>query len=289
MKTLPLIAAMIVGFSGLRILLLSSYQSKMLGLALSLLGFYFLRASLGPERLEKRRSAIMPAAGILVIAGVLAFNILSTGGKPELKGFDQMTILFGLVLILYNRAPAGYEREARFLALFFGMFGLLQIIPLLLHSAAGALTGQAASMEDSATWYAANFLIKPLSAALNLMGIETASVGDILSFKSPLEWTSVRITLACSGAYSFAIFVSAFTAFVLVKYQKITKKTLMLLSAGILMTYLANLMRMLTTVLAGYYYGGPALVTVHEHLGWLIFMLWTLVFWTIMFKTLGTE
>ncbi|MFH1126005.1 MAG: exosortase/archaeosortase family protein [Candidatus Altiarchaeota archaeon] len=285
---LDLIATMVVGFTGLRILLLSSYQSKPLGLLLSLAGLYYLRSTFRPEKLEKRKTLMLPAAGVLLIISDLIFNLLSAGSL-DLKGFDQMAIIFGVILISYNYIPLRYEREARFLGIFFGMFLILQVVPVVLHSGFSLLTGSRMDMEESAVWYVENFLGIPLKFALNLMGIETKTEGNILSFRSVEDWTSVRIGIACSGAYSFAIFTSAFTAYVLTKYKKHGRRTIMLLAVGVFMTYLANIFRMLTLVLSGYFFGGKVMVKVHEDLGWVIFMLWTLFFWTVMFKILPEE
>lgn len=288
MKKLLLLASMIVGFTGLRILLLSSYQSKMLGVLLAFLGLYYLRRLSNLKGLEKRNTLLFPLVGFVVIAGVLAFNLLSTG-VLDLKGFDQMALLFGLALIAYNWIPAKYETETRFLGVFFGVFFLIQVGPLLLHSMLNLLLESKLDMEASAVWYVNNFLGRPMEAALRLLGIESVMDGNILTFSSVEGFTSVKITLACSGAYSFSIFTSAFAAYVLVKYRILCRKTLLLLITGVFMTYLANLFRMLTVILAGYFYGGRMMVLVHEHLGWLLFMLWTLLFWTVMFKTLGGE
>jgi len=283
-----LVAAMVVGFSGLRIMLLSSYQSKLLGVCLALGGMYAFRQMLAPGKAEKHASAIYPLAGALVILGDLAFNLF-IAGSLDLKSLDFMTLLFGLILLAYNYTPARFEIETCFLVIFFFAFILLQIAPLLLHAAYATLVGSPFDIEASAQWYVHNFLGKPLAALLNAAGIETKTSGDLVAFMTPQGWLGVKIGISCSGAYSFAIFTSAFVAYVLTKYKKLTRNTLALLAAGVILTYLANILRMLTTVLSGYFYGGEALVTVHQNAGWLIFMFWTFLFWTIMFKILTKE
>src|SRR5213079_2024789 len=69
---------------------------------------------------------------------------------------------------------------------------------------------------------------------------------------------TVVITTACSGIYSFGIFASAFAAFVVTEYERLTNRTWALLSMGLLTSYAANVLRMVIIVLAGYYADTPA-------------------------------
>ncbi|MFW5936310.1 MAG: archaeosortase/exosortase family protein, partial [Candidatus Hadarchaeota archaeon] len=51
------------------------------------------------------------------------------------------------------------------------------------------------------------------------------------------------------------------------------KKLLSLLGLTIAIAYIANLTRVTTLYLVAFYYGSEAMMTVHEHLGWIIFLI----------------
>src|SRR2546427_420754 len=100
---------------------------------------------------------------------------------------------------------------------------------------------------------------------------------------------TVIITTACSGIYSFGIFASAFLAFVLTEFRRPTKSTWLLLSLGLVTSYAANVLRMVVIVLIGYYTDTPGtalqnLLVAHSYAGWLIFLGWIALFWSLLFK-----
>src|SRR5213079_525963 len=63
---------------------------------------------------------------------------------------------------------------------------------------------------------------------------------------------TVVITTACSGIYSFGIFASAFAAFVLAEYDRLTRRIWLLLALGLMSSYIANVLRMVVMVIVGY-------------------------------------
>lgn len=289
MSRLRALISMVVGFEGLRIFLLSSYQPKILGLFMIVCGFYFLRTSgRAGEEFRKHRSLLFPVLGFVVIAGDILYNLLSVGGL-DLKGLDQMAILFGLTLIAYNLVSARYEREIRFIAIFFGVFMLVLNVPILMYSLVSAYFG--ADFEYTSTsWYVENFLTRPLVFMLKASGINVERSGGLwLNFAGKSEYMSVGIGIACSGAYSFAIFFSALTAYVLTGYRKVTGNHVVLLVFGAVMTYFANLLRMYVIIMVGYFYGKQALVDAHKNAGWLIFMAFVLIFWYFGFRVFVRE
>ena len=97
----------------------------------------------------------------------------------------------------------------------------------------------------------------------------------------------LRISLSCSGLYSVAIFVSAFIAFVAVEYRKFDRKVANLLGLGILLAWIANIIRMTIIVIVGYYKGAETMVWVHNNIGEFIFMAWVALFWWFMFRYFG--
>ena len=87
----------------------------------------------------------------------------------------------------------------------------------------------------------------------------------------------------CSGVTSMSVFIAAFFAISGdLKMEK--KRKIALFAAGILGTFFANIIRVVILFMVGYYYGADALLTVHTHLGWIIFFIWISVFWMVALK-----
>ena len=80
------------------------------------------------------------------------------------------------------------------------------------------------------------------------------------------------------------IFIAAFLSFVLTEYKKMDRTVVTLLFIGVIIAYLANLLRMSIIILSGHYWGSEVLYWTHSNVGWLIFVFWVGVFWIIITK-----
>ena len=130
-------------------------------------------------------------------------------------------------------------------------------------------------------------LARPLENLLTLMGYEAFSTGDMLHYRLENGDTArVSIAQGCSGIYSVAVFVAAFAAFVATEYNRLDRNVAMLLLLGVLTAYYANLFRMAIIVIVGHYRGMQALEWAHTNTGWLIFLLWVGIFWSVIFRFL---
>src|SRR5438093_1113044 len=117
-----------------------------------------------------------------------------------------------------------------------------------------------ADFEHSVDVYSWVVLAPETSAILQLIGVPNtvhAVVGSSapgLTFtpqRLPLQVTVV-ISTACSGIYSFGIFASAFAAFALTEYRRLSHRVWITLALGLGASYLANVLRMVVIVLVGY-------------------------------------
>lgn len=273
MRLIESVVFMVVCFMGLRITLLPSYNARLSGIIMLFAGYMVL----GREKTQplKKKNSFLPYAGALIILGDVSFNLLFMASDSFL-GLDFMTLLLGVMLISYNRIPQKYEAESRFMVVFLSVFFLTLSMPL------------AVLMLDSgsraASYYTSDFIARPLALLLNLWGVKASSSMNWVFFDGREGPVSLSIGLSCSGAYSFAVFFSAFTAYVHVKYAVFNRRLSGLLLAGLLGTYLANLLRVFFTALAGYYYGKEALIFAHQNVGWIIFMAWVALFWFMGFR-----
>jgi archaeosortase C (PEF-CTERM variant) len=189
-----------------------------------------------------------------------------------------MTIALGGMLVAYNIIPAKYDTEARFTVIFLSLFFLTLSLPLALLSL--EFGAKAASV------YTEVFIAKPIGLMLNLAGIETGVSRNWVYYAGKAGTIQMGMGVSCSGIYSLAIFFSAFVAYVHVRYGRFERKINALLAVGLLGTYLANLLRVFIVALVGYSYGREALISAHQNLGWIVFMIWVAVFWYVGFRVL---
>jgi len=127
-----------------------------------------------------------------------------------------------------------------------------------------------------------NFLNKPLQKILLLLGYSASSDLSTLRFydlNNNLQ--AVDIARNCSGLQTVSLFISFFSSYVLVVKRKIGLEALVFILFGIILSYIANLFRMLIIVLVGIHYSIDQMLLIHHNIGWLIFTAWFFVFWQI--------
>jgi len=122
---------------------------------------------------------------------------------------------------------------------------------------------------------------------LKLMGIGAYSVDNVVMFATKTgEILDVTIVFDCTGVESMGAYLLT-VAVVFYYFRKMPRdKNIMFLLLGMMGTYLANITRVVAICLTGYYEGqGAATETVHVHLGWIIFAVWMLIYWSAFFLT----
>ncbi len=216
--------------------------------------------------------------GLFLITSIWLLKVVGIG-HPGFGDVDILFLMSGGMFILYPFIPSGYWMERDFtLTFLIFLLVIMGIIPFLF---------------DIAGWgFIYYFLTMPLHNILNYMRIGNALIppstiiltGSASKLKAP-----IIIARSCSGIYSFSIFTSAFISFVLVVYQKIDKKSALFLTAGIILAYIGNLLRMTIVILSGYYYGDKTLQWVHSNVGYIVFFTWMTVFWMLLYKLLMKE
>lgn len=241
-----------------------------------------------------RLAPLFPVAGIAVVVADLAFNAF-VSSTPELLVHDQAVLFFGGILIAYPYVPGRYARERDFVFLFVLVLVAILVIPL------AFLRLFVGDPNASVDVYSTFALAPQTSGILNLIGVQNTIVYGAaegapgLAFRtaSGLD-VQVYITSACSGIYSFAIFTSAFTAFVLTEQRRLTRRVAAFFVLGVLLAYIANVLRMVVIVYVGYAVDTPetglqSLLVAHSNAGWIIFLLWIALFWVLLFRFLPME
>jgi len=301
-KQWGLLPGLILLFGGLDVLILLSHTSRLVGLALFIAGGVLLyyssggmireeQGNLGTKimnglTLDGRLVQIFPALGVSLIIFVIIFNIRFSGSL-DLGSHDYVTILLGGALLAYRYIPKKYEFERDWLLLFFALLFLILVVPLTLHEIMGG--GKAETTNSPFVYY---LLAKPVASLVSALGVPSEA------YIAPLKGVAVNyvlqtggsgevvIGLSCTGLYSVSIFISAFTAFVLLEYNRLDRKVALLITAGVITAYVANILRMSIIVMVGSYYGPSALAWTHANLGTFIFLGWITLFWGIAYRYL---
>ncbi|MEM4265298.1 MAG: exosortase/archaeosortase family protein, partial [Thermoplasmata archaeon] len=228
-------------------------------------------------------------AGLILIVVLLLFNFYISG-NPELGTLDILALAMAFFFVAYPFARKRFKRESDFILFFFIVIAILLLLPMLLF-----FDPEKADtfVESPVVYY---FLALPLTAVLNIIGIQSHASNVVVYFSLRDGSTaSVGIALSCSGIYSFLIFVSAFIAFVLTEFSQLNRKVTILATVGIVLTYLANLLRMTLIIIAGYLNGiGPdtvpfTLLWTHKYIGEIIFIAWIALFWWLAFRYIGKD
>jgi len=204
-------------------------------------------------------------------------------------GFLSLMIIFlSISLIFYEHVPKIYKNEFQCLILFFGFFILqfsLPIISDLLISKEFNFNSSYIFNDDLVYTY----LGIPIANFLNLFDYNIVAYGDTLSYPDFTKGVTSKVSIgqACTGFYSVIIFLSAFFSFVFVNYGKFDSDVLLYLLLGIILCYMANILRMIIIILVGIHYGSEWLVWTHTNIGWLIFVTWLFIFWFLMEKNIN--
>ncbi len=301
-KKWALLPGLILLFGGLDVLILMSHTSRLVGLALFITGGAMVYYSAGGMIKEEQGNLgakimgsltldgtlvpVFPAAGISLIIFVILFN-LRFSGALDLGSHDYVTLLLGGTLLAYRYIPKKYEFERDWLLLFFALLFLILVVPLTLHEImVGGLS------ENTNSPFVYYLLAKPVASVVSFLGVPSEAYiqpmrGVVVTYMLQGGGSGdVIIGISCTGLYSVSIFISAFTAFILLEYNKLDRKVAVLLTAGVITAYVANILRMSIIVMVGSYYGPAALLWTHNNLGTFIFLGWITLFWGIAYRYL---
>lgn len=306
---------LVLFFQGITIFLLRSKVPEYLGIMLMLTSGYhilnMIRRDENPYssnsniisqtifRLKQQISVkrLFPYVGVFIILIILGrtFFLDDPFGQS-----DRLLVFSAITWMGYNHMPSNFIRETDFVFIFFNILIATLILPSFIYE---YLSSGNPNFGSNLMYI---FLVTPLENMLTLTGYEVWDHEGLVTNSEGQKWgilsyrmqdgstSSVLIAEVCSGIYSIYIFTSAFAAYVLTEYKKWDATVSILLLIGLLTAYTANLLRMYLIVLVGIYWGGEQLYWAHSNFGWLIFMFWIWLFWTLfipylMFPKSGYE
>ena len=196
--------------------------------------------------------------GILIILADIAYNVHY---QSELGTLDTMTFLLGISLIasatkredIRSMGEFGVYVAITFIALFTLFYGTFEEF---IHE-----------FDHYAVLMPSMYLIKLIGISVDVIGTETvclhAPAGDI----------TLTIGGPCSGLYSMFLLISVIVAYTATENIRDARMITTLLGVTIVVAWIANLLRVSALYLTAYWYGNDAMMIVHTHLGWVIFVI----------------
>ena len=239
-----------------------SEGSALLGILLFVIAILLIsRIKVGKSYVIKRSKLYM-FVGALIVAADIAYNLL-TGS--ELGTLDIMTFLLGISLIAYDINNEEIRRMGKFgaymsatfiaLFLFFFFFVLFNYLNI-----------------DFTHTFDHYFVLLPSVFIINAIGIPIQVISTETVRIQGVEDMSVIIGGPCSGLYSMFLLIGIMVAYTRIEHVE-RRKFFALLLISVMVAYIANLIRVSTLYIAGFYYGKEMMYFVHVHLGWIIFVI----------------
>lgn len=215
-------------------------------------------------------------AGLLAGGTVLA-NVALTHqiGGPQMLAALLAAILLATGPLCGRRlTPPASRRDVAPEMLALGG-GVALGAPLALWAAQAAF--KHASGTTPIEWFDATLLVLPVHWMLGALGIQSVPAGQTLRLATPRGPLAVEVGVACSGLQAMALFLGILAVFAVA--TKPSGKRLAAWSAvGLAGVYVANLLRLVAVVWAGWRFGAQTLQDVHANAGWVFFVAWSLLF-----------
>lgn len=267
---------------GVRILLFWSHTSKLIGLCL--LGIpitliYIHHAKCIKEEHIGQINLKNVCLGLLLILIDVFYNLYTADPFGTL---DYGILSVGMIIILLNMNLLRFlkldEEMISFTTYFLFIFMLIRAflftgVELILNSPENPILTTMTKASADISAYFLNFM-KPTTVYEGGLGRSFVSI-DFNGF-------DIGIAIACSGVESISVFLSAAIGYFIATKESNVKKACLCTIMGVSILFFMNVLRIMAIVMAGYYFGMAAAMLVHEHLGWMLFILGMAVFWYLV-------
>jgi archaeosortase C (PEF-CTERM variant) len=234
--------------------------SSLLGIILFIIAVILIsRIKVGKSYIIQQ-SKLHMFVGAVIIASDLGYNFLT---HSNLGTVDIMTFLLGVSLIAYDinneeisrMGKFGTYMSATFLSLFLFFFSFFNYLNIdFTHT-----------FDHYFVLLPSVFIVRAIGIPIQVIAIETVRIQGV-------EDMSVIIGGPCSGLYSMFLLIALMLAYTKIEHIE-RSKFYSLLIISIAVAYTANLMRVTTLYIVGYFYGKELMYLVHVHLGWVIFVI----------------
>jgi len=124
-----------------------------------------------------------------------------------------------------------------------------------------------------------------LTSSMNLLGITASVSGHIVTLNSGTNALLLNVEGDCTGIQGILAFGMLSTMALLDMKPKLSR-LIPLFAIGFIGAFLINILRLIVVFLTFEFFGVDAGNTVHVYAGYLIFIAWVMVFWSLAFKYL---
>jgi exosortase/archaeosortase family protein len=203
---------------------------------------------------------------VIVVVYVYKFVLGLSGvrGAGNFGLFDMMFVFGAVALTFYGfRSAKFFALPLIYIAILIGGYYMEFNFP------------QVAALE---VWQASL-----MGGMLKSLGVNVAVQGNIITLGNTLA--SFEIAGECTGVKGIMAFGTLSTMAVLDIKMK-PKRLALIIGIGFLGTFLINLARLGVVFLAASFVSVDAAIQVHTYLGYILFISWVLVYWSIAFKYL---
>lgn len=267
--------------AGLDVLLFWSHTSKLVGLVfvfvplISLYMYYTKhKNSIGSSKINL--NLYRGCLGFLLILISTAYNLYTSDVFGRL---DYGIISIGFFIILLNMNLLQFlklnEEMTSFITHFLFLFISLDVfffmgLNIILSTSTNPLFILMIHASGRVSAFFLNF-IEPTT-------IFESSEGVALYFSG----FKVGLGTACSGVQSITVFLSAILAYFIIDRKFSTEEKCIYTIAGGGILFFMNVVRIMILSMTGHYMGGEAMLFVHTHLGWILFVLAMMAFWSLV-------
>ncbi len=223
---------------------------------------------------------ITRSSRFFIVLGVfitLADTIYNLKAMNQLGTLDSMTLFLGLSFIAYGMSKDQYRRMGEFGIYMSGVFIALFLI---FYSFLPSLNNNFIHDFDHFFVLLPSLAIVNAVSDLNLHIVATETVHF-----NGFEDSTVVIGGPCSGLYSMFLLVGIIAGYAKMEHLKDKRRIALLVVLAVLVSYMANLIRVAVLYNIGYFYGIEKMMFVHVYLGWIIFIIISLGIMMILNKT----
>lgn len=217
-------------------------------------------------RIESKGSLLEILLGLVLIIGNLSRNFFNMG-SISFGIFDMLVTLVGLYII------------------FFGVGVTRFFIPLLLYALV-LIAGYQLEFATEQVNALQNFLAQLMNSLLRSLNIASSTYGNIVNLTNRFgETYDLEIDGPCTGIKGMLAYGSLAVLLVIDIDSPIRKKVIAT-AIGLIGTLLVNLLRLSVIFLAIYFLGIDVGMFIHTYLGYGLFIIWVVLFWSAAFKYL---
>lgn len=212
--------------------------------------------------LSKMQTARLNLPFILGGVALLALSIFLPKNDDFLV-FLMLLSWLGIFTIIFNRACI-------IPAILLVIYGFSLVFPILTTQWLG---------EPSA-----KVVTNTVTTITNILGLPITSQEQVLHFTSLTgDAISTAVTPSCAGYATIGVFIALF-ALMMLDIRLPLKRAWYIFLLGLVGTWLTNIIRIVVSVAAGYYWGLGALEALHWNLSYVMFPMWYALFAFIYLK-----